>query len=58
MKQLFLGLFLFTSGAAFAQTPDTVTAASAASTDPFIRDSLEIARVKLIRPQFKFDNLL
>jgi hypothetical protein len=47
MKQFFLCIFLATGVLSFAQTN---------APDQFIKDSLEIVRVKLVRPQFKFDN--
>jgi hypothetical protein len=47
MKQIFLSILSLISICSFAQTTDP---------DAFKKDSLEIIRVKLVRPQFKFDN--
>jgi hypothetical protein len=47
MKPFFLCIFLIAGITTFAQTTEA---------DPFIKDSLEIVRIKLVRPQFKFDN--
>src|SRR3954463_700347 len=48
MKYFFCCIFLIAGIFAFAQTQET--------TDPFIQDSLAIVKVKLVKPQFKFDN--
>jgi hypothetical protein len=47
MKQFLLGIFLLSSITGFTQT---------LTPDQFIADSIAIMKVKLVRPQFKFDN--
>lgn len=47
MKQLFLALFITSSILANGQS---------VSTEQFIKDSLTLTRVVLVKPQFKFDN--
>src|SRR6187551_1672923 len=47
MKKLFVSFFLLISAVCFGQS---------AATKQFIKDSAEIMKVKLVRPQFKFDN--
>jgi hypothetical protein len=51
MRNLLLSFFLLLSFSSFAQAP-----AADSLNDQFIKDSLAIMRVKLVRPQFKFDN--
>ncbi len=52
MKHFILSFFLLISFSAFAQTSALDTLSDA----QFIRDSTILMRVKLVRPQFKFDN--
>lgn len=47
MNRIFLFLFLVTGFTVSAQTP---------APEQFIQDSLALTRVKLVRPQFRFDN--
>ena len=52
MKHFLLSIFLLLSFSAFAQTQDSDSLSSA----QFVKDSINLMRVKLVRPQFKFDN--
>jgi hypothetical protein len=58
MRIPLLMILLLVGGAAFSQSDSSLLYRDTArfSQADFIRDSLEVVRVKLIRPQFRFDN--